>query len=782
MASLLKDRAIAKLKKEIIDKDGFPIMSPAALKLACMEHDGYETPELNEKLFLHFKGFRKIESLAPYSALKTLFLESNGIQSISGLETCVNLRSLYLQQNGITKIENLSTLCNLKTINLSQNRITKVENLSGLLQLETLNLNKNCLGGENSMNGLLECPTITNLDVTSNDLEEPNILNEVLIKMPKLSCLYLKGNGLVRQIKSYRKTLITSLPRLAYLDDRPIFELERVAAAAWKVGGTDAEREARQTFHQNKSDKDRQQRVNFKKWKAERRQKRLDEIAKAKAEGRELPKPKCFVRYSTVSKEEVEKDKRKHWLIQQAEQKALNDPSNGIAGESTATIQECGRKFAEECGAKFDENGQMIEAGKTDDSPKSTSKGDLGIVKKDHHFAEGYMDMEEKEEQEERQQQMQLETSVGQGETKQSAPSLFAPPPPAPSTSSSVALATPSTAVAKEEVVEEEVDPLDVERRKAVEDSMAIYRERNKARKAAKKDGPSMDLSERNAQQSSARTPSSREMDAMHILNMEYKSMTTTQQSLLNERIQEAEEEEENYRNERAKMKAMGSARKARMSAMIAKEKKKTLAADVVEEEQELWNKNLDERVQELTRKHLFDFNAVAKDMGNAFTMDECRLRFALLASNGGVAPAKKVAAASTSSMRLSRPTPIVASTAETKVRKTAAEMYRSETTTTTKQLTSASSTYTPWSPTATSSTGDFYAKDTTALSSATTSVTAPPPAANDSVFNSKIMRIRPVTVNLDALPSMMDDSDEDDNSDDGGDDATLTTDVDAMD
>ena len=67
-------------------------------------------------------------------------------------------------------------------------------------------------------------------------------------------------------------------------------------------------------------------------------------------------------------------------------------------------------------------------------------------------------------------------------------------------------------------------------------------------------------------------------------------------------------------------------------------------------------------------------------------------------------------------------------------------------------------------------------------MSSATTSVTAPPPAANDSVFNSKIMRIRPVTVNLDALPSMMDDSDEDDNSDDGGDDATLTTDVDAMD
>jgi len=44
-------------------------------------------------------------------------------------------------------------------------------------------------------------------------------------------------------------------------------------------------------------------------------------------------------------------------------------------------------------------------------------------------------------------------------------------------------------------------------------------------------------------------------------------------------------------------------------------------------------------------------------------------------------------------------------------------------------------------------------------------------------------MRIKPVTVNLDALPSMMDDSDEDDSdSDNGNASNTMTTDVDAMD
>ena len=132
-------------------------------------------------------------------------------------------------------------MAHLKTINLSQNRIAVVENLSGLKVLETLNLNKNCLNGPTALMGLLECPTITNLDLTTNELEEPEILEEVLQKMPKLSCVYLKGNGLVRKIKSYRKTMITSLSRLAYLDDRPIFELERVAAEAWKEGGREAE-------------------------------------------------------------------------------------------------------------------------------------------------------------------------------------------------------------------------------------------------------------------------------------------------------------------------------------------------------------------------------------------------------------------------------------------------------------------------------------------------------------------------------------------------------------
>ena len=81
--------------------------------------------------------------------------------------------------------------------------------------------------------------------------------------------------------------------------------------------------------------------------------------------------------------------------------------------------------------------------------------------------------------------------------------------------------------------------------------------------------------------------------------------------SKLNSIIQEAEEEEDNYRNERAKMKAMGSAATSRRA---------TAAREEPEEEEEatgLWNTTFDERVQELTRQHLFDFETVARDMGS---------------------------------------------------------------------------------------------------------------------------------------------------------------------
>lgn len=38
----------------------------------------YSTPELNDVLFLHFKGYRKIEALEEFTGLRTLHAETNG--------------------------------------------------------------------------------------------------------------------------------------------------------------------------------------------------------------------------------------------------------------------------------------------------------------------------------------------------------------------------------------------------------------------------------------------------------------------------------------------------------------------------------------------------------------------------------------------------------------------------------------------------------------------------------------------------------------------------------
>lgn len=143
----LRQREREKFQKE--NQGKVPVMDAKTLRHLCLENDGYETPELNDNLYVvfffrippfnfvvfsyaHFKGFRKIEGLEPYTKLKALWLESNGLYRIENLETLSELRCLYLSKNLLDRIENLEVLLYIFCIaipvvfNLSLIRIFKI--------------------------------------------------------------------------------------------------------------------------------------------------------------------------------------------------------------------------------------------------------------------------------------------------------------------------------------------------------------------------------------------------------------------------------------------------------------------------------------------------------------------------------------------------------------------------------------------------------------------------------------------------------------------------------
>lgn len=240
----------------------------------------YRTEELNDKLYLHYGGYAKLQNLEGFTGLKTLYAECNALESVEGLENCLEIRSLFLQENCFRKMTGIGRFKECWSLNLSSNFLEKIDEVRDLPKLNTLLVPKNRIGF-NGVDDLLDLvgSNVSCLDLQDNKIDDPEILPEVLMRMPNLSCLYLKGNPVTKKIPNYRKTVTACLRGLKYLDDRPVFPEDRRYAEAFNRGGMEEERAERKRFKQEKDEQHRRNMENFKSMVENARKEKLERLA-----------------------------------------------------------------------------------------------------------------------------------------------------------------------------------------------------------------------------------------------------------------------------------------------------------------------------------------------------------------------------------------------------------------------------------------------------------------------------------------------------------------------
>ncbi|RNF12217.1 putative dynein assembly factor 1, axonemal-like [Trypanosoma conorhini] len=249
-------------------------MTEEAILRRCKAHQGYTTPELNEKLYLHYVGFRKIASLESFHHCTVLYLNNNAIDSLEGLHPLRQLHSLYLSNNALQDCRSLPALPSLRLLDISNNGIASFEGLARAPGLETLLAARNRVA---NLQGLEPLGHLTTIDVSHNWIAQTDHALPLLLQKKKLRTCMLQGNRFVRTAPSYRKFLIAQLPSLRFLDQYPIFPEERSCAEAYAVGGMALEKAQREENQRNEEEERQKQYRFFTEARATMRERRTTE-------------------------------------------------------------------------------------------------------------------------------------------------------------------------------------------------------------------------------------------------------------------------------------------------------------------------------------------------------------------------------------------------------------------------------------------------------------------------------------------------------------------------
>ena len=211
-------------------------------------HRSYaHAPELNDVLHLHCKGIAEITNLEEYTGLKTLYLESNSVDDLEGLLHLDRLRCLYIAKNCLRDLDRAARLVALTTLDVSDNQIVTLEGLRDHPSLATLVAVNNKLREVSAVDALGSCARLVTVDLSRNKLEDRAVVDFFLspAMSDRIRLLKLQGNPVVSEVPSYRKTLVSGMTRLNYLDDSPVFPKDKRLAAAWLRGGVEEEKAER---------------------------------------------------------------------------------------------------------------------------------------------------------------------------------------------------------------------------------------------------------------------------------------------------------------------------------------------------------------------------------------------------------------------------------------------------------------------------------------------------------------------------------------------------------